>query len=326
MSAGNTKTRPVSDTANTNQHYVPQMLLRGFTTTPDSEQVWVFDKRTSKTFSTAVRNIAAERGYYDLGDSAVLDAMMNRADDITAGIINRIRERHSLAGLSRDDREVLAAFVVMQMLRTRGNQEYTRHLVQITAKKIAEMTGTIHPAMEAVLAGPRLREEYLRRIPESTGDYLPHLLNKDLLLFKTYCTVPFCISDNPVALNNTFNRGDRIWGTLGLAVPGIEIYLPISSELTLAYICRSVGEKNEEIRDKLWRLGGFISEDVYIFLQARDTGKPMILKPDNVKFQNSLQAWNAERFVISSVNEFADAAHMIEIDPNARFGPRATTN
>ena len=326
MNAGDTRTRLVSDTANTNQHYVPQMLLRGFATIPDSEQVWVFDKRTGKSFQTAIRNIAAERGYYDLGGSAVLDAVMNRADDITASIVNRIRERRSLGGISLDDRGMLAAFVVIQMLRTRGYQEHTRHIAQTMIQKIAEVRGGMSPAMKAEFSEERIREEYLRRIPEFTGDFLPHLLNKDLLLFKTQCTVPFCISDNPVALNNTFNRGNGIRGTLGLAVPGIEIYLPISSELTLAYVCPSVGKKNEEIRDRLWRLGGFISEDSYAFLQARDTGKPMLLKPENVRFQNSLQAWNAERFVISSVNKFADVADMVENDPDARLGPRATTN
>lgn len=328
MSASDVQKRPVSDTLNTNQHYVPQMLLRAFTIGPDSEQVYVFDKRTGKAFSTAVRNIAAERGYYDLGGSAVLYGAMNRADGITARILSRIRERHSLSGITRDDRGMLAGFVVMQLLRTRGYQEQTKHLVQTLKKKVIEK-GPMSPALEAQfseLSEERLREEYLRFIPQFTGDFLPYLLNKDLLLFKTPRNVPFCISDHPVALNNTLNPGDGIRGTLGLDVAGIEIYLPISSELTLAYMCPSIGEHNEEIRDRLWHLGGFISESSHSYLRARDTGKPMLLIPDNVRFQNSLQARNAERFVISAANEFADVADLVEHDPDARFGPRATAN
>jgi hypothetical protein len=328
MSASEPQTRPVSDTFNTNQHYVPQMLLRGFTTTPDSEQVWVFDKRTGRTFQTAVRNIAAERGYYDLGGSAVLDAAMNRADAIAARIINSVRTRHSLSGISRDDRGMLAGVVVMQLLRTRGYQEQTKHLVQTVKEKITEK-GPMAPALDtqfSELSDDRLREEYLRFIPQFTGDFLPYLLNKDLLLFKTPRNVPFCISDNPVTLNNTLNRGDAIRGTHGLDVPGIEIYLPISSELTLAYLCPSIGKQNEEISDRLWYLGGFISESAHDYLRARDTGKPMLLSSDNVRFQNSLQARNAERFVISSVSEFADAADLVENNPDARFGPRVTAN
>lgn len=316
-----------TDTANTNQHYVPQMLLRGFSTTPDSEQVWVFDKRTGKAFTTGIRAIAAEEGYYDLGDSAIIDAAMNRTDAFASRIIGEIRSRRSLAGISRDDRDMLAGFVVIQLLRTRGFQEGMRHMAEGLATAIAKKAGTMPPGWDEELANQEwLREEYLRVIPQFTGDFLPHLLDKDLLLFRTDAGLPFCISDNPVALNNTINTGDGIRGTLGLAVRGIEIYLPISSELTLAYICRSVGERYETIRDELWRLGGFISEDAHNYLQARDIGKALKLGPENVRFQNSLQARNAERFVISPVNEFADAADMIANHPDARVGPRATAN
>jgi Protein of unknown function (DUF4238) len=314
------------DTANTNQHYVPQMLLRGFATGADREQVWVFDKRSGRTFQTAIRNIDAERGYYDIGDSAVLDAAMNRTDDIAAGIINKIRAGSSLYGLTQFQIGMLKTVVGVQLLRTRGYQESRRHMVRTVADRIHEMTGTQHPELGEYLEEDRLRSEYLRDIPESTRQFLPHLLTKDLLLFKAGRDTPFCISDNPVALNNTINPGDGIRGTLGLAVPGIEIYLPISSELTLGLLCPSIGEQYEVTRDVLWQFGGFINESAYKFLQARDTGKPLILDRDNVRFQNSLQAWNAERFVISSVNNFADVAEMIEANAEIRLGPRATTN
>lgn len=110
------------DTINTNQHYVSQMLFRGFETAVGSEQVHVFDKQTDRTFVTAIRNVASERGYYDLGDST-LDAAMNLADDAASPIINKIRNRQSLSGIPREDREMLAGFVVLQLLRTRGFQE-----------------------------------------------------------------------------------------------------------------------------------------------------------------------------------------------------------
>jgi Protein of unknown function (DUF4238) len=325
MSAGNAETRRLSDTANTNQHYVPQMLLRGFSTVPGGEQVWVFDKRTQRAFPTAIRNIAAERGYYDLDGSAVLDAAMNEADDLAASIINRIRTRHSLAGITVDEKGMLAGVTVMQMLRTRAYQERVRHMTELLAAKVTEMAGAPPPDLEMALAEDRLREDYLRMIPKFTAEFMPHLVDKDLFLFETDRNVPFRISDNPIALQNTMNPGDGIMGNLGLAVTGIEIYLPISCELTLAFICRSLGQHNETVRDMLWNMGGFISEKAYRFLQSRDMGKAMLMKPEHVRFQNSLQARIAERFVISSVNQFADVANMLERNPNAQFGPRAIT-
>ena len=315
-----------SDTVNTNQHYVPQMLLRGFATTKGGQQAWVFDKCLGKTFTTAVRAIAAEPGYYDLSGSAVLDAAMNRADATTASIIKSIRTRRSVAGITTFERGMLATFTAIQMLRTRGYQESRKHIAQTLLDKLYEKTGVVHPELKEYLEADRPRNEYLRAIPESTRKFLPHVLTKDLMLFGTDRNAPFSISDNPVALNNTVNPGDGVRGTLGLAVPGIEIYMPISSELTLGFLCPSIGEQYEVNRDLLWSFGGFIRESVYKYLQARDTGRPLILDKENVRFQNSLQARNAERFVISSVNDFADVAELIENDAGARFGPRASAH
>jgi threonine dehydrogenase-like Zn-dependent dehydrogenase len=44
-------------------------------------------------------------------------------------------------------------------------------------------------------------------------------------------------------LANNFNPGDDIRGTLGFAVEGIEVYLPISHELTLGCLCPTIPAK-----------------------------------------------------------------------------------
>lgn len=288
--------------------------------------MFVFDKQTGKKFPSSIRNIAAERGYYDLSDSFTLDKGMSVADNDAADIIKRIRDRHSLAGLPRRDREVLAVFVVLQFLRTRGFQEHFRHMGQSLVDAITKRGLKLPSEWDEQLTAERQREAYLEAIPGYLKDFLPHLQAKDLLLFKTDRSVPFCISDNPVALNNTVNDGDGLRGTLGFAVQGIEVYLPISAELTLAYLCPSIGLAYELDNLRLRGVGGLFNEDAFYYLQARNLRIAMRLKPDNVRFQNSLQIRNAERFVIACRDDFADAADMVARDPEARFGPRVTTS
>lgn len=248
---------------------------------------------------------------------------MTLADGQTSQIIDSIRDRNSLAGLGREGHKILAIFVVLQLLRTKGFQEGFRHLGQTVVDAIRER-GLKPPAgLDEELSAERQREEYLRVIPGFLQDFLPHLLGKDLLLFRTDKCLPFCISDNPVALNNTVNDGDGLRGTLGLAVSGIEIYLPISAELTVAYLCPSIGKAYELDSLRLHRMGGFLNEDAFYYLQARDMGVALKLAPDNVRFQNSLQIRNAERFVIACRDDFTDAEDMVGRDSKARFGPRA---
>src|SRR4029453_17497765 len=66
-----------------------------------------------------------------------------------------------------------------------------------------------------------------------------HILDKTWLLFETDAATPFYISDNPVAMQNLVERRGPGRGNLGLSVRGIEIYLPISSLMTLGFFCRS---------------------------------------------------------------------------------------
>jgi hypothetical protein len=298
------------------------MLLRGFTTPGSSKQVRVFDKKTGKRFSSGIDAVAAEFGYYDIGPTT-LDGLMTRVDGDCSRVINLIRKNRSLGSVNSADRGILALFSVLQMLRTRGFQEGYSHLGNLLIETVKER-GLKPPEgwEEELLDEKQQRADYLRVIPEFAKGFLPHLLNKDLLLLKTSVDTPFCVSDNPLTLTNTINDGDGLRGTVGLAVPGIEIYLPITTELTLGYFCPTIGISFEQDKHRLSRVGGLINEDGFYYLQSRNLGKAMLLKPEQVRFQNSLQIRNAERFVVSSRDDFEDVADMIGQYPAMRIGPR----
>jgi uncharacterized protein (TIGR02391 family) len=48
-----------------NQHYVPKFILRQFLCDAEKEQVTVYDKHDDKIFTTAIKNIMAERRFHD---------------------------------------------------------------------------------------------------------------------------------------------------------------------------------------------------------------------------------------------------------------------
>ncbi|MBI5114870.1 DUF4238 domain-containing protein [Candidatus Poribacteria bacterium] len=72
-------------------------------------------------------------------------------------------------------------------------------------------------------------------------EFVPDFLGKERVLFETTRKHPFFISDNPIVLQNEMNQGP--YSGLGVAAPGIEIYLPISSTLCLGLFCPSVAEE-----------------------------------------------------------------------------------
>jgi hypothetical protein len=282
----------------------------------------VFDKKKSRSFTSPLEPLAAERGYYDLTDSQTLDDAMTRSENTTAPIINGIREHRSVARLSERDRTYLTGFVVLQALRTRGSQEGMKHGTETMTATLRERTGLDFPEFNET--PEEHRRNYLKTIPEFAGEFLPHFLSKDLMLLETDGTVPFCISDNPVTMFNSINKGDGLWSTIGFAVPGIEIYLPISSELTLAFMCPTLGLAHEVLQEQASSIGNLTDENAFYYLRARDTGKPLKRNAEHVKFLNSLQVFYSERLVISSQNDFTDAIEMVKKDPRLTIGPRGS--
>jgi hypothetical protein len=106
----------------TNQHYVSQFLLRGFHTGREA-QIWALDKRTSRSFTTAIKDVASEHGFYNIDGSPALDDTIRKFEDATAPIVEALRNRKSLRGLNGHDRIWLSGFTALQHVRTKAFSE-----------------------------------------------------------------------------------------------------------------------------------------------------------------------------------------------------------
>jgi hypothetical protein len=112
-----------------------------------------------------------------------------------------------------------------------------------------------------------------------------------------------------------------IRGTLGLAVPGIEVYLPISKDLVLAHMCPSIAVANSGLEEDARRMG-FTHAYAGPYLRSLEHGAAMLMEKEHIRFQNSLQLGYAERFVYSSVDDFEDAREILAGNPKLKTGPR----
>jgi hypothetical protein len=109
---------PMTDTAETNQHYVSQFVLRGFHTGNEA-QIWAFDKITSRSFTTAIDKIASEHGFYNIDGSAELDVVIGKFEKATAPIISQIRERKSLASVGEYESIWPSGFTALDIVSAR---------------------------------------------------------------------------------------------------------------------------------------------------------------------------------------------------------------
>ena len=315
-----------------NQHYVPRFLLRHFCAGA-RPRIWAYDKSTGKSFETSVDNVAVERNFYDakIGDSILsLEEGLSKLESRASVIIDRIVEDRDIGALSGDDRIEIATFVATQMLRGPNNREHVKALGEAVRGTLAER-GVDQESIARLL--PDLSEDEAKALAlmslRSVDTFAQHIINKSWLLFATDPAVPLYISDNPVGLQNLVEKATSLTGNLGLAVLGIEMYLPIASTLSLGFYCRS---HEKVIRDGVerFRISTIRSPDLPIphfgellkWRRAFRTGVALDLDPDNVLNQNSLQVRQAERYVYSSFPDFSLVEDMIANQPGYRKGPR----
>ncbi|PYR30369.1 MAG: hypothetical protein DMF90_27830 [Acidobacteria bacterium] len=310
------------------QHYVPQFLLRNFCAGA-KPKIWAFDKNTGKSFETNVRNIAGEREFYDLsvGDATLsLEEGLSKLETQAGTVIDRIIGARSLGVLSDDDRGLLAVFVSTQMQRSPNPRQSMLAMNQELRRVLKGRFG-IEDGDFPELTAEEAKAMTMKSLTEPQK-FAEHILNKAWLMFETSSAHPFFIGDSPVTLQNNTQPKGPLRGNLGLAVRGIEIYLPISSTLTLAFFCRS---HEEMIRDGVERMRTTMVRDpghpmgfgdLLNWRRVFRTGVAMPSSPDNVLNHNSLQVRHAERYVFSSQPDCELVESMIADDARFRVGPR----
>lgn len=314
------------------QHYVPQFLLRAFST-GKQEQVHAFDKQTGRMFRTAIGNVAVQKGYYDLeirGTALTLEPSLSDLEARAAAVIKRIRRSETLSKLSEQDRLVLAHFAIVQKHRTEHHRAAVAHMNREMIAHLARLgIDETTPSLKELSDPAGLKEFAIQSLIRS-HEFVPHLLDKSLILMRASGPQTFYIADNPIALHNDRQMGP--FGNIGLAVPGIQIYLPIASEFTLAWMCPSlIGDFSRAVSnaDRL-KLAVPLQEKtieehasgVRELVTAAETGFPVRCSEQNVIFQNHLQVHYAERFVYCRSDQFALARQIVENNPQRRHGPR----
>jgi hypothetical protein len=324
------------------QHYVPQLLLRGFLSREleraAKEQVHVFDLQTGETFTPSITNIMGERRYNDFWldeeTLATVEPAAGLIESHVAPLVERIRAEKRLER-SAEENGNLALLMAFQFIRTKK----MRLLPQRMSLQLREQVAKMGLDPEKVRGLEPLDEEALKRLHvrnqvEGLEKYTKLIAEKEFFLMAAPAGRSFYLGDHPVVLHNDEERRG-MFGGLGLAVPYIQIYLPLSSGLTLcAYDKAELGQlmksRDESILDSAsyalakLRRGEITAAQMKQAMdsaRARDVttqildciraGVPVDVGPEQVQCYNSLQAFQAHRFVVDPDGKFEVAAEMM---------------
>ena len=318
--------------ADQNQHYVPQTLLRHFSVPLKRKQIIVFDKQEERTFSTNIRNVSSEKAFYniDVGDqSLTMEGSLRSVEDSTAKINSTVIETEQLPKAESIERLLLSIFVAVQFLRVK-NLRTTITATNDLLKQKLQSIGTAEADIERLTTmGEEDAKIVSMRMLEQTSQFVPLFYYKPWILLKTTKGNPFFISDNPVTLQNERDFG--LCGNLGLGVEGIEIYMPLSSQLSLGILCPihekeiiSLHEQFSDVRQRRPEIVEQLGERAAWCDNLRSgigTGAAIPTPPEVVLNLNSLQVYFSSRFVYCTNDSFDLVREMIRKNPRVKAGP-----
>ncbi|GKX46631.1 DUF4238 domain-containing protein [Pectobacterium carotovorum] len=319
------------------QHTVPRFLLKHFSTPVKGKRLrlYAFDKAAGRPYATTPDDATVRNTFYNLDNHPQrlsLEPLLGIYEHEAAPVIADLLAHKDICRLTDDDRYKLAVFVAVQRARTFGELERISGMISVLTDKMEAIGSTKEQALEALCLSSEgvTRDIFLRQLVQQMP-HIDHLLNKDWYLLETSQEHPFYMSDNPVVLKNSNDFGP--YGNIGLAVRGIQIYLPLSSTLMLAMYCPSIRE--QKVRQKLdlqtllARAPHLIPRHMRPFEKLEHISRftdylLMPLTPEHVTHYNALQVEYAEQYVFCGENDFSLVERMLADDDRYRTGPRFT--
>lgn len=301
-----------------NQHYVPQLLLKNFAS--EKGQLWVFDKKHRRSFKENKKNVASQNYFYNTAvndGSFSMEEWLSQIETIAAPTINTIVSQRNLEAINSATKRDLAFFFAVQMVRTTMPQGKLKRLIKTLRETYISQGKSIEELDEHLkefVTDPTeddLKAHTARSILENAPIYAPYLENKVWALLACSTNEPYLIGDHPVTRKNEINKDSSDYP--GITKLGIEIYIPLSTDLCLALWCPSVihGMNTQFAPESNWTLD-----------QTFKISDLLIGSKYASKLINILQIYWSERFLLSKSGDFGDLESQLEKLPFLRSGPR----
>jgi len=318
-----------------NQHYVPKCLLKHFTN-GKKHQVYIFDKSNSKSQLFGIKKIASEKGFYDIynenNEKASIEDVLSQIETRSSKILHeKIIIPESLISIGENDKYILSYFFAIQHLRTKHSRENMSIMMDAIVKKYKNM-GYPEDKIIDYFGDKEKRSEGVKiasmRSITTAEENIPYFFNKKWCLYKTSRSDPFFTSDNPIAMHN--ENVFKHHGNIGLSVPGIQIYLPLSTTLCLVMFCPSIEKEAMDEYNNLMKTCNGSTElaamhDKYEYFRSFIDGTAFNIKSDKVMFINSLQVIFSTKYLYCETNNFSLADRMIKDNEEYKEGFKIKT-
>jgi Protein of unknown function (DUF4238) len=322
-------------------HCVPRFILDNFA---NNGKLSMLDKHTLRQFKLPPYRAMGEKDFNNVRVADRILSFENRfsyIEDRAAPIISRVLQARSLASLSPMDEATLHTFVVVQLLRSKRRRLDHARVNEEIKRRWPE--ADLNPLKEQMNDEEFGKFFALNFAFSKLEEMVAPLVSKHSFLMIKDCPGELYISDNPMVMHNSKEYGP--YGNVGLAVPHIEIYYPLSHRIVLAYMCpMSMKEAEEKHRIAEREVGSFFArsflsptglsvadrielERLRAEIRRAKTCYAMIkneraapISSENLLFLNSLQVLSSYRYLACRTNDFTFATKALSERPHWKEG------
>ena len=298
-----------------NHHFNPRSVLRRFSVDGQETQVWVYDKTTGRRFIAGIGGAGSANGYNTLtlpnGEVLNFEEAFSEVDSVFARTGDTLAESRTVAGLDPEFRQQLADGAVVQFLRTPLVRSTLQALPRQLAERVAEM-GLEAPSEDELPTDNDARRQSLAFIAER-DDLRNALLEKDLVLLEPAGAARFWTSDHPVVRTTNAPNGD-----VGFRAMGVQVYLPIASDLMLGFLCPSLRKQLTHIPLESMRVDPERRAPLIAWRDGLLSGSPIRVDDATVQNFNHFQVVESRRFLYAARDDFGLADALLDRNPAVR--------
>lgn len=291
-------------------HFVPRSLLEYFKGSGDGEFLYTFDKRFRRSFRASLMNTGSQNGYNSLEAEEEVVNFESEFDDVDALLVASLRDvhAHGMKALRMpEQRAVWLDLLTVQLLRA--------PIVRSTMQTFMEdLAASVEPLFGKNVAVPVPTENDTRKAArgmfQKRESIRASLADKDFILFEPAGDACFLISDRPVCISNPNPYGD-----VGLASPGVTVFMPLGPQFLLGLLCPSVRYRLNKHPLEALDLEPDVAAGLIALREALSNGTSLQWNDDEVQRHNALQVAHASRFVYGPSDDFDEVLAIMDANP-----------
>jgi hypothetical protein len=255
------------------------------------DSVFRYDKISGVTRLKNIARVAGAGNFYEIKGVLALggiEGYLGTLESSFGPVRDKVLAAKDVVGLTEDERRTVAYFVATQFVRTQEIRTGVRDMIASIKDSLAgeKLSDKLRKQIEEAQVELKIRDVHLSLL-ESIPWIAGTLMERKWIVIMNETEMPFWTSDHPVNLRNEIEPPGV--ESLGIGLPEIQVYLPMSPTLSLV-IC--------DYRYYIYEPDKLVTRDM-----------------NNIVFQNDWQLRQSTQFLFSNKDDFSVARRITENVP-----------